>query len=149
MLKLKDNMGTAQQPLFVENEISISAKEVAEMLRKFAKEKNIEVEISDDTIHDGGLFTGKDYPCVILKHPNPPQEYFYQVWMINGNFLNFYYFGRSKANYKVNTYNQKSNGGFFDRISASISGSAEIELQVEQLWHHKVLDLINCILELE
>lgn len=55
MLKLKDNMSTAQQPICVENEISISAKEVAEMLRKFAKEKNIEVEISDDTIHDGGF----------------------------------------------------------------------------------------------
>lgn len=143
MLKLKDNMGTVSQTIIFTGGIKISAKDLAEVLRQCAEESGVEVEISDDTIHDGGLFTGKDYSCVVLKHPNPPQEYFYQVWVINGKLLNFYYFGRSKANYKVNTYNQKSKGGFFDRITASISGSAEMELQVEQEWHREVFSLLS------
>ena len=147
MLKLNGKMGTVSQPITFDGGILISAKEIADILRKCADENRTEVEISDDTIHDGGLFTGKDYPCIVLRHPNPPQEYFYQVWVINGNTINFYYFGRSKANYKVNTYNEKKQGGIFDQIAASVMGSAEMELQVEQEWHKKVFELFDGAVE--
>ena len=143
MLNAKNSMGEVAQPIRFKGGINITADEFAEMVRNCAEEEGVPVIISSDTIHSGGFFNGHDYPCIVLKHPNPPQEYFYQVWTINGNAINFNYFGRSKANYKVNTYNQKKNGGLFDQISAAISGSAEMELQVEMGWQHDVYDLFD------
>ncbi len=147
MLNAKNSMGEVSKPIRFKGGMNISAEEIVDMLKVCAEEEGVPVNISHDTIHSGGFFNGKDYPCIVLKHPNPPQEYFYQVWVINENLINFYYFGRSKANYKVNTYNQKKNGGLFDQISAAISGSAEMELQVEMEWHHDVYDLLDCAIK--
>ncbi len=145
MLNLKNSMGQISEPERINNMPDVS--ELIERLKARAEEYNIPVEISKDTIHSGGTFTGKDYPCIVLKHPNPPQRYFDQVWVINGNMINFYFFGISKANTKVNKYNAKKNGGLFDQLSAAISGSAEMELQEEHLWHRDVYGLFENMLE--
>lgn len=147
MLNAKNSMGQVAEPIRFKGGINLSAAEIVKELNTIAKENGVPVKISNDTIHSGGFLTGDDYPCIVLKHPDPPQEYFYQVWVINGNMMNFYFFGRSKANYKVNTYNAKKNGGLFDQLSAAISGSAEMELQVEHCWHRDVYELLEKVIE--
>lgn len=101
--------------------------------------------INVDTIKEGGVF-GNTYPCVVINHPNPPQKYFTDLIIINGNTVNFYFFGFSEANDKTNKANQRR-GSLTGMIMNSLPGSNEIALRTEMAWHQSVIEVFKACTE--
>lgn len=84
------------------------------------------------------------YPCVVIKHPNPPQEYFTDVYIINGNTVNFYFFGNSKANYVTNRAESRK-GTLSGSLMNLFSGADKMGLQQEMLWHNQVYNVFESL----
>jgi len=141
--KLKDNRGVISDPFSFRDASNLTAEFVAESMKEKALEAGVPMDVSIDSVKEGGLF-GSSYPCVVIKHPNPPQQYFTDVYVINGNTVNFLFFGYSEANYKTNKANARKNS-LTGMILNSISGSQEMAYQQEMLWHKQVYDVFESL----
>lgn len=142
-LSLKYNNGKIAEPISFRNPTGLNVENIAFCMEQKLKEMGIPVTITTDTVKEGGLF-GKSYPCVIFGHPNPPQKYFYDVYIINGNTVNFYFFGESKANTEINKANARKNS-LTGMIMNSISGSHEMEYQQEMFWHGQIYEAFESL----
>ncbi|MDO4169423.1 MAG: hypothetical protein Q4D45_05915 [Lachnospiraceae bacterium] len=135
---LKNNCGMICDPISFRDTSNLNAEYIAELMKATADRMGVPMNVGIDTVKEGGLF-GKTYPCVVITHPNPPQQYFTDVLIINGASINFYFFGNSKANYATNKANQRK-GTITGSILNAISGTDEMAYQQEMLWHRQVID---------
>lgn len=141
---IKDNRGTICDPITFRDASNLKADFICESMKEKALEMGVPMNVRVDSAKEGGLL-GSTYPCVVITHPNPPQQYFTDVIVINGNFVNFFFFGNSKANYQTNRANERKNT-LSGMILNSISGSNEMAYQQEQLWHHSVIEVFEALL---
>lgn len=141
--RLKDNRGVITDPMSFRDASGLEVNNVAELMKKKAEEVGIPARITTNTVKEGGLF-GKSYPCVVITHPNPPQQYFTDVYIINGNSVNFYFFGESKANTATNKANARKNT-LSGIILNSISGSNEMAYQQEMFWHRQIYEIFESL----
>ena len=139
--KLKDNRGMITEPISFGDATGLTADNVAAAMSQKAEEMGIPARITTDTIKEGGMF-GASYPCVVINHPNPPQQYFTDIYIINGNSVNFYFFGESKANTATNKANARKNK-LSGMILNSISGSKEMAYQQEMVWHNQIKSIFE------
>lgn len=140
---IKNNRGTIADPMSFRDSTNVEANSIATLMTQKAEELGVPVNISVDTVKEGGLF-GRSYPCVVINHPNPPQEYFTDVYIINGNTVNFYFFGNSKANYVTNR--AESRKGTLSGVFMNLfSGADEMGLQQEMLWHNQVYNVFESL----
>lgn len=139
--KLKNNRGMIADPITFSDASGLVAREIATLMSEKAKELGIPARITTDTISEGGLF-GNTYDCVVINHPNPPQQYFTDVYIINGNTINFYFFGESKANTATNKANARKNT-IKGMILNSIAGSHEMAYQQELVWHNQIYEIFE------
>ena len=135
---LKYQRGLITDPLSLRDATGLNVENIASLMRDKLQEMGIPANISTDTVKEGGLF-GKTYPCVVIKHPNPPQQYFDDVYIVNGNTVNFMFFGNSAANYQTNKANARANT-IMGSIMNAVSGSSEMAYQQEMFWHKQVLE---------
>lgn len=140
---LRDNRGMIRGAISFRGILSVN--KIADLMKQKAEESGVPARISIDTVKEGGLF-GKSYPCVVIDHPYPPQRYFTDVYIINRNIVNFYYFGESKANTATNKANDRKNT-LSGMILNSISGSKEMEYQQEMMWHNQIYDVFEAVIE--
>lgn len=141
---LKYNRGMITDPVSFRDISGVEANNIASLMSEKAAELGIPAKISTDTVKEGGLF-GSTYPCVVINHPNPPQQYFTDVYIINGNTVNFYFFGESKANTATNKANERKNT-ITGMILNSISGSSEMALQQELYWHQQIYGIFESLI---
>lgn len=142
MKKLKDCHGEIRPAIRADG---WTPEGIIHFAEEYAKEHNISAIFKTDEISAGGLF-GQAYPCVIISHPNPPQSYFDHMIIINGNIISFRFWGYSKANSKTNLNEMDRNSGTLGGLlKSAIRGSAEMELQTEQLWHQEILAIYENI----
>lgn len=140
---LKYNSGMIADPISFRDASGLDASNIASLISQKAEEMGIPARITTDTVKEGGLF-GSSYPCVVIKHPNPPQQYFTDVYIINENVVNFYFFGESKANTATNKANARKNT-LSGMILNSISGSNEMALQQEMFWHRQIYEIFESL----
>lgn len=140
---IKNNRGAIADPMSFRDTANVEANSIATLMTQKAAELGVPVNISVDTVKEGGLF-GMSYPCVVIKHPNPPQEYFTDVYIINGNTVNFYFFGNSKANYVTNRAESRK-GTLSGSLMNLFSGADKMGLQQEMLWHNQVYNVFESL----
>lgn len=140
---MKDNRGIIAEPISFRDTTGLDAENIAAFMVEEAEEQGVLVNIRTDFVKEGGFF-GKTYPCIIIQHPNPPQQYFTDVYIINDNTVNFYFFGNSKANRAINMANVRKNtiGGSIFNV---LTGSKEMEYQAEMFWHKQVYELFTAL----
>ena len=142
MKKIKDCRGEIRQAI---QAAGWSAENIAEFIKEIAEANNIPASVSVDEASTGGLF-GKTMPCVMVSHPNPPQQYFSHLTIINGDIINFQYWGMSKANYNNNMNEMDRNSGKISGlIKSALRSDMRMELQTEQLWHQQILSIYDAI----
>lgn len=141
---LKDNRGMICAPISFRDAANVNAQNIAELMKEQANNSGVPMKVRIDSVKEGGLF-GSRYSCVVITHPNPPQQYFDHVIVINGNTVNFFFFGNSKANYATNRANERKNKLSGVLLNA-ISGSSEMAYQQEMVWHRDVHDVFqSCV----
>lgn len=142
MKKIKDCRGEIRVPIQAEG---WKSSEIANLIKEIADERNVPVKVSVDEVSTGGLF-GTTKPCVIVSHPNPPISYFDHMIIINGNVINFQFWGMSKANYNNNMNEiDKKSGKLSGLVKSALRSDMSMELQTEQMWHNKILDIYEDI----
>ena len=142
MKKIKDCRGEIRQAI---QAAGWSAENIAEFIKEISEANNIPASVSVYEASTGGLF-GKTMPCVMVSHPNPPQQYFSHLIIINGDIINFQYWGMSKANYNNNMKEMDRNSGKISGlIKSALRSDMRMELQTEQLWHQQILSIYEAI----
>lgn len=142
--RLKDNNGVICSPMTFRDATNLTPKFIAEQMKEQAEAMGVPMAVETDYVTEGGLF-GKSYPCVCINHPNAAFEYYTDVLIVNGNTVNFYFFGYSKANYRTNKANARADtlSGMF--LNA-LSGSMEMEIQQENVWHSDVIEVFKSLI---
>ena len=81
-------------------------------------------------------------PCIIISHPNPPIAYFDHMIIMNGDILNFQFWGFSKANYNNNMKEMdRKSGKLSGLIKSAVRSDMSMELQTEQVWHMQIVSI--------
>lgn len=137
-MNMKDCRGEIQPPIRIMG--GIKAQDIADVLKTGCQQKGIPATVVSTTIHSGGFLFGSDYPCVMVSHPKPPQQYFDLLFIVNGDVVTFQYWGNSKANYDRNKKAQLQNEGKFSAIFVKDDPMA---LQTEGLWQQDVLSVFS------
>ncbi len=142
MKKIKDCRGEIRPAIQADG---WNAENIAQFIKEIAEANNIPASVSVDEASTGGLF-GKTMPCVMVSHPNPPQQYFSHLIILNGNIINFQYWGMSKANYNNNMIEMDRNSGKISGlIKSALRSDMSMELQTEQMWHQQILSIYEAI----
>lgn len=145
-MKISDCHGDIRDAIRLGN-AKVTANELAQHFAQVAASRNIPISVKPDSIRSGGLF-GRSYPCVIIKHPNPPASYFDVVVIISDNAISFKYAGYSKANYKHNRKEDyRKQGSLTSALMGAFINDDVMALQDEAAWQSSVLDVIETIIE--
>ena len=145
MLKLKNNRGSVRKGIRLSPSSGWTSKTLGKEVLETANQYNIPVKVFADTVSTGGLFA-KEYPCVVVTHPNPPQKYFDQVIVFVENTLYFYFFGYSTANYNVNQkQGRQESSSLWDNIVGGLQRDDSLSLSVEQEWHSDLCGIYDKI----
>ena len=119
-----------------------NSRDIKDMIENIADKRGVPVSVRTDEIKSGGLLSSNFFPCVIVSHPNPPQSYFDQIIIINGNIINFQFWGMSKANYSANMKEyHKSQGSLSGLVKSAFYQNDQMALQTEQFWHQHITDI--------
>ncbi len=145
-MNVKDCRGDIIDPIRFRDTSGLTASNIADSLKQLASQENVPAKVWTDTVKSGGLF-GTTYSCVMVAHPDPPQEYFRQMIIINGDTLSFKFWGNSKANYNRN-YKAELNkrGSLTAMIRGAFINDDEMALQTEQTWHASIIDLVKSMI---
>ena len=103
-----------------------------------AQENGIYLEVTEDVVSSGGLFRAKNDPCLILNHPEHPNDYDRFCCMVTTDetrkYIELYKLGSSRLAEKL-----KSQG----KISKLLHGNQyEIEFKAEQAFYDTIVKKI-------
>ena len=118
-----------------------TAEEFAELVEQKARERGVPVKVRVDTIRSGGMMFGTTCPCVLVSHPNPPQRYFDQIVIFNGNVVSFKYWGESKAN---TNHNKKQE--YRGSLKSLFVNDDQMALQTEMAWHSELREIYESLM---
>lgn len=120
-------------------------KEVCEANEIPADFYSSEVEISQ------GLFRKATFHAVEVSHPNPPQQYYDQLYVIFDDGIRFYFVGNSAAISEKNNYDAAvagTGGDFKAKMNAMIGNEPDPEpYEKEMEWHGLIFSVFKSLLE--
>lgn len=105
------------------------------------KEKGLEASIVEDTVKSGGIFSGTQFPMLIIKNSNPANKFFDIGIYVNGHTVSFPLLGISAENTKANKKEMYINEG--KHIMAMMTNPDELKLQQEAEWQKMILQCFN------
>lgn len=137
-----------QQSITFSNAANLNADFIISEMESVCKAHNIQAVFQKDTVTTGGFFNKKSYACVIIRHPNPPQEYAHQVYVIAGNTIMFRFWGNSKAFREKNEYEEVRSGQGNSLLSMKymFKQPDKMAYEVELSWHGQVIGAFNSLL---
>ncbi len=98
-----------------------------------------------------GLFNKSTFKAVEISHPNPPQSYCSQLYVLYPDGIRFFFVGSSKAFADRNNFEAAMNGtgGNFKAKMRAIAGIAPDSEPYEQemAWHETIYSVFQSLLE--
>lgn len=125
---------------------NVNAEFISSSILEVAQERGVPAITTIDEMKSGGLF-GQKNPCVIVSHPKPPQSYFSIVIIINGDTLNFQFWGKSKNTTKINLKEHYANNGKLSgMIKSALIKKDDMSLQTEQNWYADIMNIVESLM---
>ena len=127
-------------------EIVISSmKEICEGNNIPASFRKVSLELSK------GFFNKTTFCAIEISHPNPPQSYCKQLYVICPDGMRFFFVGSSKAFSEKNNYEAAMNGiggNFKARVSSFFGVAPDTKpYELEMEWHNIIFTVFQSILE--
>ncbi len=118
-------------------------------MENICNERGIPAKFRKDIVTSGNLFHKKKYECVIVNHPNPPQEYAAEVYVLAGNIVLFHYAGNSKAFREQNEYKAVlgGQGTAMQSMKYMFKQPNKVALEMELGWHGQLMDAFNSMVQ--
>lgn len=121
-------------------------------MSEICKEHDIPVVFRESSIEiSKGVFNKHEFKAVEISHPNPPQRYCDQLYVILGDCVRFFFVGSSEAFATVNNY-QAAMDGTGGNLKAKLHAIAGIEpdmepYETEMEWHQTIFAVFQSLLE--
>ena len=143
MYNTKEFMGQAQgDVLLTDAETGNNLyNKVKNILMSKIKEEGVEASFVEDTVKSGGIFSGTQFPILIIKNPNPANKFFDIGVYVNGHTVSFPLLGVSAENTKANKKAMYLNEGKY--IRGMIVNPDELKLQQEAEWQARIIGCFN------
>ncbi|MCM1325828.1 MAG: hypothetical protein NC094_07670 [Bacteroidales bacterium] len=137
-----------QQGIVFRDTSNITADFIIASMESICCKADIPAKFRKDTITSGKLFKKKTYECVIINHPNPPQDYAAQVYVLAGNTILFHYAGNSKAFREKNEYEavQKGTSTTMQSMKYMFKQPNKMALEIELAWHTQIIEAFNSLI---
>ena len=138
-----------QRPLTLLNVTNISVDEVMNNMESICKGSGIPANFEKNSVVSGGFLSKKTYECIVVRHPEPPQDYCAQIYTFAGNTITFNFIGNSKAMREKNEYDEVMAGGgtAIQRTKYMFKKPDNIALQQEMGWHASVIGVFNSLIK--
>ena len=138
-----------QEAITFYNVETVTAEDIIANMERVCGENNIPAKFRKDTVTSGSFLKKKTYECVIVNHPQPPQDYAAQVYVLAGNTVLFHYAGNSKAFREQNEYEAVRNGQgtTMQSMKYMFKQPDKVALKMELAWHGQVIDAFNSFVE--
>ena len=147
-MNTKECRGEVMPSIKFTNTDDLTAENIAMHLEQEFQMRNIPAKIQTDRIQSGGRLLGS-WASVCKNIPSEPTASIFlnQLIIINGNILNFQFWGYSKANYKKNKKQELSNSGTLSgMIRGALVSDDDMAFQTEMAWHEDIAEAIkSCI----
>lgn len=143
-------LGSEIQPaVYLSNLSTITTDSLISLMEKICDERSIPIMMRKDTVTSGSFFNKKTYECIIVNHPNPPQDYAAQIYVLGGNTILFHFGGKSKAFREKNEYEavRKGQGTAVQSMKYMFKQPDKMELEQELAWHGRVIDAFNSLIQ--
>ncbi len=142
-------LGSEIQPSVSFRDVSnITADFIIASMQNACQASNIPARFRKDTVTSGRMFSKRTYECVIVNHPNPPQDYAAQVYVLAGNTVLFHFAGNSKAFREKNEYEavKEGKGTTMQSMKYMFKQPNKVALEVELAWHGQVIGAFNSLI---
>jgi len=133
-------------------------QEAREKIIQFAKENNLPVFISFDTLKVGGFFNSRELDCLIISHPEHQHDYYQFVVVLGGTEVTLATIGTSKQMKKkaiAEANKEWRKGRSMSEKVGNVVGSAiwmigksKSKLEMEQNYYNALMEVIGISLEL-
>lgn len=145
--KTSDFRGQAMDPIGFANESGDALfRSLCSQLPEALKRSGVPADCIETEVKSGGLF-GTKRPMLIVRHPNPPSEFFKIAFVVNDNLINAYYLGESKENTKKNmkeAYIQEGRS-----FKAAMIKVDDFVLQQEEMWGNSIYTVFKGLIRSE
>lgn len=142
-MKMAECHGDIRDPVRLGN-VRVSSFQLADFIKREASSRRIPASVDTDTVSSGSLLSRKDYPCVIVSHPDHPTDYFKIVVIIGDSTVSFKYSGYSKAHHAHNrkeAYKKESSIGSL--IKSAFVNDDIMAMQDEDVWRSVIIEILE------
>lgn len=153
--KFENDLGEEfSEPIGFSDMSNVTPENIIFNMEEICKENNIPALIRESSLEISrgfGIFKKAVFKAVEISHPNPPQSYCKQLYVICEDRIRFFFVGSSKAFSERNNFEAAMNdtGGNLKAKVRAFFGVAPDEKPFEQEmeWHNTILAVFISILE--
>lgn len=140
------------EPIAFNDMSSVTTDVIIANMKALCEENEIPASFCTSTVEiSRGLFRKRTFNAVEIEHPNPPQNYCRQLYVLGGDSVHFFFVGNSHAFAEKNNYEAALNGtgGNFKAKMRAIAGIApDIEpYEAEMAWHEAIYSAFLALVE--
>ena len=143
-------LGNEIQPtLTLADASNVNADNIMTKMKNVCDQSGIPAKFRKDKVIEGRILNKRTYECVIVSHPNPPQDYASQIYVIAGDTIIFRFIGVSKAAREQNEYDavRQGKGTTLQSMKYIFKQPNTMELEREKGWHSRVIDAFNSLIQ--
>lgn len=143
--------GEIQEPIIFSATAGISIQMIKEDMEIGCRESGIPAEFSISSVTEGGIFNKTTYPALLINHPNPPQEYCSQLYILAKNTVIFRFIGRSKAfkeKYESESVARGESSALIG-LKYLFKQPSPVAMELELTWHRQVISVFNGLVRFE
>lgn len=149
---IDDLRGEFAEPIGFSDMSNITPEIVMKNMQAICEENDIPAKFDIVTVEiSAGLFRKATYSAVKVWHPNPPQSYCDQLYLITPQGIHFFWVGSSTAFGERNRYEQALNGqggGIKAQLRAIVGIAPDEEPYEKELeWHGTIYSVFQSLVE--
>ncbi len=149
---IKDLGQEFAEPISFNDMSNVTPEIIIDNMKSLCDENDIPASIRESSLEISmGLFNKATFKAVEIRHPDPPQSYCNQLYVIYPDGIRFFFVGSSKAFSDRNNYEEAVNGtggNLKAKMRAMVGVPPDAEpYEQEMAWHEAVYSVFQSLLE--
>ena len=149
---IDDLGGEFADPIGINDMSDVTPDFLISNMKAICLENEIPAEFDEASVEiSKGIFSKATFKAVEVSHPNPPQSYCRQLYVLYPDGIRFFFVGSSQAFSERNNYEAAMNGSG-GNLKAKMRAIAGIEpdsepYEQEMAWHGTIYSVFQSLLE--
>lgn len=140
------------EPMGFNDMSNVTSEIIISNMKAICDENKIPAHFRESSVEiSEGLFNKATFKAIEISHPNPPQSYCKQLYVLYPTGIRFFFVGSSQAFSEHNNYEAALNGSG-GNLKAKIRAMAGIEpnpeqYELEMSWHEAIYSVFQSLVE--